>query len=95
MVSGFSLQLEMFEDLVMPSGIVHHLSTMKTRSVRDDDIFVCTYPKSGKLLESLHLTLNTSRILGNVDKLNPVDPEIGSALPTLVKLTMYRTAATG
>ncbi|XP_067670562.1 sulfotransferase 1C2-like [Haliotis asinina] len=44
---GFRLQLEMFEDLVIPSGIVHHLADMKSRTVRDDDIFLCTYPKSG------------------------------------------------
>ncbi|XP_067683505.1 sulfotransferase 1B1-like [Haliotis asinina] len=47
MKAGFSLQLVMKQGFVMPAGILHHITSMKDRTVRDDDIFVCTYPKSG------------------------------------------------
>ncbi|XP_046551324.1 sulfotransferase 1B1-like [Haliotis rubra] len=47
MRAGFSLKLTMFEDMVVPCGIIPILSSFRTREVRDDDIFLCTYPKSG------------------------------------------------
>ncbi|XP_071087562.1 sulfotransferase 1C2-like [Haliotis cracherodii] len=47
MLAGFQLKLTMFEDLVVPSCSISLLSSFKFREVRDDDIYLCTYPKSG------------------------------------------------
>ncbi|XP_071086970.1 sulfotransferase 1B1-like [Haliotis cracherodii] len=47
MRAGFKLKLAMFEDHVVPSSFIPLLSSFKTREVREGDIFLCTYPKSG------------------------------------------------
>ncbi|XP_046358574.2 sulfotransferase 1B1-like [Haliotis rufescens] len=47
MEAGFKLKLAMFKDQVVTAADINTISTMKSRGVRDDDIYLCTYPKSG------------------------------------------------
>ncbi|XP_046574257.1 sulfotransferase 1C2-like [Haliotis rubra] len=47
MAAGWNVKLVMVDDVVEADLLTGNLKTMKSRSVRDDDIFLCTYPKAG------------------------------------------------
>ncbi|XP_046574256.1 sulfotransferase 1C2-like [Haliotis rubra] len=46
MAAGWNVKLVMVDDVVEADLLTDNLKTMKSRSVRDDDIFLCTYPKA-------------------------------------------------
>ncbi|XP_067670042.1 sulfotransferase 1C2-like [Haliotis asinina] len=47
MAAGWNVKLVMVDGVVEADLLTDNLKTMKSRSVRDDDIFLCTYPKAG------------------------------------------------
>ncbi|XP_067670034.1 sulfotransferase 1C2A-like [Haliotis asinina] len=47
MASGFNLDLVVHDGLVQAKFMVDKIKRAKTFAIREDDIFLCTYPKSG------------------------------------------------
>ncbi|XP_067670029.1 sulfotransferase 2B1-like [Haliotis asinina] len=47
MASGWNIDLVMVDGAVEAATLLDNMKTMRTRHVREDDIFICTFPKSG------------------------------------------------
>lgn len=53
MATGINVDLVMIDGFVQSAMIMDNLKRLKDLPIRGDDIFLCTYPKSGNILKEM------------------------------------------
>lgn len=63
-VDGFKLPFRSFDGIdykfwmFMPDNIEERLADLREAEIRDDDVIICTYPRSGKNNQTIHEILS-------------------------------------